>query len=308
MATQTESIYTRNKDVWKATNRDILEAHCVKEGIDFTKDIIDVVHARYVAELQAAEEAKAKADAAEAERKKAAETTSTTPPTTHVTTPPTMEHPAEYSTKPLDEETRRVLDLAPRIGEVITTMWNTSSLGKGTPIVISAIEEKYKVHLGALSREVYEAYKASKGSEDTLQALIKQHAQRPTTPSSTRSSTPSTAIIPLESQKSSTNQTPQPIIAPNGVPSGVVSGPVGAVSGVPEGIVEVFERNLKLTTEQAISMAKRGPFISKGVTGTSNEGYCKVCRTLGEKTKLPVGEKAAEIVAEACRIRVYGGQ
>jgi hypothetical protein len=198
-----------------------------------------------------------KADAAEAERKKDAETTSTTPPTTHVTTPPTTEHPAEYPTKPLDEETRRLLELQPRIGEVITTMWNTSSLGKGTPIVISAIEEKFQVHLGALSREVYEAYKASKGSEDTLQALIKQHAQRPTTPSSTPSGTPPTTLITPQDPKSSTNQPPQPIIAPNGVPSGVVDGvvtpPVGAVSGVPEGIVEVFERNMKLTAEQAIS-------------------------------------------------------
>ncbi len=91
LAAQTESIYTRNKEFWKATNRDILEAHCVKEGLNFSKEIIDAAHAKYVAELQAAEEAKAKADAAEAERK-AAETAARTPPTTPLTT----EHPAEH--------------------------------------------------------------------------------------------------------------------------------------------------------------------------------------------------------------------
>jgi hypothetical protein len=64
LATQTESIYTRNKDVWKATNRQILEDHLVKEGIEFSKETVDAAHARYVAEIQAADEAKAKADAA----------------------------------------------------------------------------------------------------------------------------------------------------------------------------------------------------------------------------------------------------
>jgi len=117
LATQTESIYIRNKEVWKTTNRDTIEDHCVKEGLNFSKEAIDAAHAKYVAELQAADEAKARADAAEAERKKAAETAAT-PPLTPTATPPQTTDPSstptpDPSTKPLDEETRLLLELAP---------------------------------------------------------------------------------------------------------------------------------------------------------------------------------------------------
>ena len=88
-------------------------------------------------ELQQADEAKAKAEKAEAERKKAAGTESNS------------------DEKPLDMETQRMLDIAPRITAVITDMWNASSLRQGWELVVTAIEKKYSVHLGALSRDVY---------------------------------------------------------------------------------------------------------------------------------------------------------
>ena len=77
LAAQTEMIYTRNKEVWKATNRDTLEGHLIKECLPFSKDSVDAAHARYVAELQVADEAKAKEEA-----RKAAEVAKT-PPTPH---------------------------------------------------------------------------------------------------------------------------------------------------------------------------------------------------------------------------------
>ncbi len=108
LAPQTESIYTRNKEVWKATNGDILEDHLVKEGLPFSKDSVDAAHARYVAELQAAEEAKAKEEARKEAERKATETAanpSTNPPTTS----PTTANPPTTSSKPLMEETKLLL-------------------------------------------------------------------------------------------------------------------------------------------------------------------------------------------------------
>jgi hypothetical protein len=83
LATQTESIYTRNKEVWKTTNRDILEKHLVDDGLPFSKESVDAAHALYVKELQdidekKAQEEKAKADA---ERKKGAANPPPSPPT-----------------------------------------------------------------------------------------------------------------------------------------------------------------------------------------------------------------------------------
>jgi hypothetical protein len=201
-------IYTRNKEVWKATNRDILEKHLVDEGIDFNKDSVDAVHARYVAELQAADEAKVKAEEAKA-KAKAAETAASTPPTTPLTT----EHPAEHPVKPLDEEAQRMLALLPRLTEVITDMWNASAIGQGWQLVAKATENKYGARLAKLSGEVYIAYQSSKGSEEGLQALLKQRAPRPAVPQnpqSTPSTTPPTTIITPQDQKSSTNQTQLP--------------------------------------------------------------------------------------------------
>lgn len=68
---------------------------------------------------------------------------------------------------------------------------------------------KYGVRLGALSREVYTALKASKGSQEALQQLIKQHAPHQTGPqnsTSTPPSTPQTQQIQSEWPKSSVNQ------------------------------------------------------------------------------------------------------
>jgi hypothetical protein len=56
---------------------------------------------------------------------------------------------------------------------VVTDMWNSSSLGQVWQFVATTIEMKYGVRLGALSREVYTALKASKGSQEALQQLIK---------------------------------------------------------------------------------------------------------------------------------------
>jgi hypothetical protein len=257
LAAQTEMIYTRNKEVWKTTNRDILEDHCVKEGLNFSKEAIDAAHARYVAELQAAEEAKAKADAAKEAASKAAEAAARTPVTPPVTPPtttdPTSTPTSEPATKPLDDESLRLLAIRPRLGEVITSMWDTASLGKGVPLVIAGIERDFKVHLGTLSQEVYKAYQTSKGSDDTLQALIKQHTPRLPSPSTPPVTPPQTPTIPPQGPNSSTN----PAQLPNSVPEGVVTGVGGGVTGVSKGgvqdILEIVQRNMKLTDEQAIS-------------------------------------------------------
>jgi len=200
-----------------------------------------------VAELQAAEEAKAKEEA-----RKAAEAATKTPTKTPPNTVTPINTPINTSQKPLDVETQRLLDIAPHIGDVITDMWNASALGKGWGIVTTAIETKHKVSLGTLAREVYLAYKASKGSEEVLQQLIKTHAPHQTGPQNPQTPTTTPPISP-EAPNSSTNQAPSPNIAPGG---GVDTG-VGAVGGAPGCAVDigvgVFERNMKLTDEQAIS-------------------------------------------------------
>jgi hypothetical protein len=256
MSRQTELIYTRNKEVWKATNRQTLEDHLVKEGLPFSKEVVDAAHARYVAELQAAEEAKAKEEA-----RKAAEAATKTP----TKTPPNTVTPINTSQKPLDVESLRLLAIRPRLGEVITSMWDTASLGKGVPLVIAGIERDFKVHLGTLSQEVYKAYQTSKGSEDTLQHLIKQHTPRLPSPSTPPVTPPQTSQTTPQDPNSSTNQ-PQ---LPNSVPEGGVKvgvdggvhgsgsdvggGVKGGVEGVVEGVVDIVERNMKLTAEQVIS-------------------------------------------------------
>jgi hypothetical protein len=138
----------RNKDVWKATNRQTLEDHLVKDGIEFSKEAVDAAHAKYAGEIQASDEAKAKADAA----RKATENSSST-------TMNPSENPSEYPSKS-------------------PSKWQ---------FVATAIEIKYGVRLGALSREVYIAYKTSKGSEEALQVLIKQHAPHQTGPQNPQS-------------------------------------------------------------------------------------------------------------------------
>jgi hypothetical protein len=214
----------RNKDVWKATIRQTLEDHLVKEGIEFSKEAVDAAHARYVAEIQAGEEAKAKEEKAKAEAveaaRKAAETAAT-PPLTPTATPPQTTDPSstptpDPSTKPLDEETRLLLELAPHLPDVIIDMWNHSALGKGTTPVIAAIERDFQVHLPLLAQEVYQAFKASKGGDETLQGLIKRYTPHPTThltPTVTPTSTPT---IPPQDPNSSTNQALQPNSVPEG--------------------------------------------------------------------------------------------
>ncbi|MGA3405780.1 MAG: hypothetical protein ABSD49_08630 [Candidatus Bathyarchaeia archaeon] len=244
LAAQTESIYIRNKEVWKTTNRDILEDHCVKEGLNFSKEAIDATHAKYVAELQIADEAKAKADAAEAGRKKIAESASGSDTSTV--------KPLDSDKTAINVETQRLLDIAPHLTEVITDMWNASTLRQGWEFVVSVIETKHKVALTALSREVYTAYKTSKGSEEALKQLIQQHAPRQIATQDIQNTTPGankTAIIPVGDQKSSVNQAPQPNIAAGRVPESVPD----TSTSPPNTVLDVFERNLKLTAEQVIS-------------------------------------------------------
>ena len=146
-----------------------------------------------------------------------------------------------------------MLDIAPRITAVITDMWNASSLRQGWELVVTATEEKYGVRLVALAREVYTAYKRSKGSEEALKELIKQHephqtaTQNPQTPPQTSNQT---AITTPEGPNSSTNQAPQPNIAPN-------SAPGSAPEGAPDEVVAHFERNRKLSDEQADSFKSK---------------------------------------------------
>jgi hypothetical protein len=156
------------------------------------KDSVDVVHARYVAELQAAEEEKAQEEARKEAEHKAAESASNS----DTKTVKPAESDANSDAKPLDAETRRLLAIAPHIGDVITDMWNASALGKGWGIVTIAIETKRKVSLGTLAREVYLAYKASKGSEEVLQQLIKTHAPHQTGPQTPQTPTPTPITTP----------------------------------------------------------------------------------------------------------------
>jgi hypothetical protein len=234
LATQTESIYTRNKDVWKATNRQTLEDHLVKEGIEFSKQAVDAAHAKYVGEIQASDEAKAKADA----ERKAAETSSST------------------SSKPLDEETQRMLDLTPRLAEVITDMWNASAMRRGWDFVTTTIDTKYGVHLVALSRKVYIAYNKSKGSDEGLKDLIQQHAPRPTGPQNPQSTPPEPRPEPQitpEDQKSSTNQALTPNTAAGRGSDTVSDATKSPPSGVPDEVLNVFSAARMLTDEQVIS-------------------------------------------------------
>jgi hypothetical protein len=258
---QTQSIHTRNREVWKATNRDVLEKHLIDEGLPFMKESVDAAHAKYVAELQQADELKAKeekakADAVEAARK-AAETAAKTPQST----PAATENPVENPAKPLDAETQRMLAILPRLAEVITDMWHNSVVGQGWQFISRTTENKYGVRLAKLAQEVYAAYTSSKGSEEGLQALLKLRVPPQSTPTSTTTTTPITPQGP----KSSTNQTqlPNGVLneVVNGVVKGVVVGDTGVVKEVVQEVpVEVFnildivQRNLKLTTEQAISL------------------------------------------------------
>ena len=148
-------------------------------------------------------------------------------------------------------------------------MWNHSALGKGTTPVIAAIERDFKVHLPLLSQEVYQAFKASKGGDETLQGLIKRYTPYPTTHPITHLTPTSTPTIPPQDPNSSTNQ-PQ---LPNSVPEGGVKVGVdggvhgsgsdvgGGVKGGVEGMVDIVERNLKLTAEQAISSRESEPVV-----------------------------------------------
>jgi hypothetical protein len=245
LAAQTQSIHTRNREFWKTTNRDILEQHCVTEGMDFTKEAIDAAHAMYVKELQdidekKAQEEKAKEEAAKEAARKAAETavtpTSTPTITPPQTTTPTVTPTPDPSTKPLDEETRTLLELAPHLPDVVITMWNHASLGKGTGPLIAAVERDFKAHLPLLAQEVYQASKASKGDDGVLQGLVKRYTPHPTThqtttvtPTVTPTSTPT---IPPQDPNSSTNQAQLPNSVPEGgVKVGVDGGAMVVVVG-----------------------------------------------------------------------------
>jgi len=85
-------LYTRIRDVWKTINRGDIEQHLIKEGLPFTKEAVDAAHAKYVAELQAADE---KAKAAE-EARKAAESASESDKTACTTSNSDAEH-SKYS-------------------------------------------------------------------------------------------------------------------------------------------------------------------------------------------------------------------
>jgi hypothetical protein len=204
-----------------------IEQHLIKEGIPFSKESLDAAHAKYVNELQQADE-KAKAE----EARKAAENSSSTPKTA------------------VNQETLRLLELTPRMPEIITDMWNASMMRQGWVFVASAIEKKYSVHLGALSREVYQAFKASNGSEEGLQVLIKRYSQRPTAPPTAPPGANQPAIIPPTDPKSSTNQAPQPN-------TGADIHPDTRADIVPDTVLELFERNRKLSDEQADSFKSK---------------------------------------------------
>ena len=183
------------------------------------------------------QEEKAKADAAEAERKKAAETASNDDVSTNKNTVKPAGVDVKSDVKPIDPEMQRLLDIGPNIVEVINDMWTASALRKGWKLVVSSIEEKHGVELGTLSREVYTAYRKSNGSEEGLQELVKRHAPRQTT-IKTPQDTMSAPIKTPEDSKSSTNQA----LVPN----------TGADIH-PDTTADIVERNMKLTDEQVIS-------------------------------------------------------
>jgi len=89
--------------------------------------------------------------------------------------PKTGQDTAGNSSNPIDEDVKRLLELAPRLPEIITDMWNWSALLQGWQFVATATQNKYGARLTTLSREVYGAYKKSKGSPERLQELIKTH-------------------------------------------------------------------------------------------------------------------------------------
>lgn len=64
--------------------------------------------------------------------------------------------------------------------EVITDMWNASMIRQGWQFVDSIIKTTRKVALTELAKQVYSAYTASKGSDEPLKELVKQHVPRQT--------------------------------------------------------------------------------------------------------------------------------
>jgi len=130
------------------------------------------------------------------------------------------------SSNPIHEDVKRLLELAPRLPEIITDMWNWSALLQGWQFVATATQNKYGARLTTLSRDVYGAYKKSKGSPERLQELIKTHTplqvEQKNPPTTPPAANPAQIITP-QGPNSGSNQTPQGERAPNGVPGGVES-------------------------------------------------------------------------------------
>ena len=140
--------------------------------------------------------------------------------------PKTAQDTAGNSSNPIDEDVKRLLELAPRLPEIITDMWNWSALLQGWQFVATATQNKYGARLTTLSRDVYGAYKKSKGSPERLQELIKTHTplqvEQKNPPTTPPAANPAQIITP-QGPNSGSNQTPQGERAPNGVPGGVES-------------------------------------------------------------------------------------
>jgi hypothetical protein len=133
--------------------------------------------------------------------------------------------------------------------EIITEMWDKAGMGQGWVFVSKAVEKRFGSPFGNLTKEVYDAYKASKGSEVALNELIRQHTPHQIDPQVA----PQITNPNPEGPNSSTNQAQLPDKGKEGVTEGLGEGNNGAGKGATEGVVDIVERNLKLTAEQAIS-------------------------------------------------------
>ena len=168
----------------KTLDSQVITENFAKARLDF--EIADVEETLNIVKTEAETAARL-----EAERKKAKETAGKTSEKTSENSN-TSGNTSGSTSKSLNEEDKLLIELAPRLPDIITDMWNTSSLHQGWEIVAASTENKYGARLATLSRTVYSAYRKTKGSSEGLQELIKTHTPRQTAPQNLPNTPPAT--------------------------------------------------------------------------------------------------------------------
>lgn len=209
--------------------------------MDWVKEDLDAALAKRQAELNAETTARSTSKTTSKAGTPSETTSGSTSDSTQIKpkTDSASDSTSGSTSKTPDPEMVHLIELTPRLRDVIIDMWNTSALRQGFEVVAQATEIKYGARLASLSRAVYSAYTKSEGSPEALTELITRHAPQQTTPQSPQTEHPTTpttpptpqqtVIVEPEGPKSGSNQPSQAVSGPNGVPSSVAGGvPSGA--------------------------------------------------------------------------------